>query len=402
MTVELTNGTILNLGNIKGADGIGISKSEINANGELVLTYTDGNTTNLGVVVGANGTDGVGIKTVTLSTDGELSILLTDNSTYNLGNIKGEKGDKGDQGEKGETGANGKDGRGIESMAFDTNGQLIVTYTDGTTQNLGSISGATADEILIYTLQADGTYSVKAGKDIAYYSDIVIPATYNGRNVTVIEDNGFEGIETIGTVILPNTVVTIGDSAFEGCINLISCSFSNNVTSIGTSTFKNCSNLTTCSSSSSLSVIGAMAFYNCGNLTSFSLPETITEIPDSCFSGCANLNLTIINPDTLTSIGASAMIKVKTIEWNSTKTSTWTLSCVWNGGKLYSGDSTDSSWGYYNGAYNLWNNKTIGSTTAQNYLNGTTVGSWEEISTGSRILYAQKLTYATCTWTRVS
>ena len=196
LTVELTNGTILNLGNIKGEDGIGISKSEINADGELVLTYTNGTTANLGKVVGAdgkdgtNGTDGVGIKTVTLSTDGELSILMTDNSTYNLGNIKGEKGDKGDQGDKGAdgtNGTNGKDGRGIESMAFDINGQLIVTYTDGTTQNLGSISGSTGDEILIYTLQADGTYSVKAGKDIAYYSDIVIPATYNGRTVTIIE-----------------------------------------------------------------------------------------------------------------------------------------------------------------------------------------------------------------------
>ena len=42
-----------------GKDGVGIAKAEINADGELVLTYTDGTTDNLGKVVGANGKDGL-------------------------------------------------------------------------------------------------------------------------------------------------------------------------------------------------------------------------------------------------------------------------------------------------------------------------------------------------------
>ena len=41
-----------------GKDGIGIVKAEINADGELVLTYTDGKAVNLGKVVGADGKDG--------------------------------------------------------------------------------------------------------------------------------------------------------------------------------------------------------------------------------------------------------------------------------------------------------------------------------------------------------
>ena len=40
-----------------GKDGIGIVKAEINADGELVLTYTDGKAVNLGKVVGADGKD---------------------------------------------------------------------------------------------------------------------------------------------------------------------------------------------------------------------------------------------------------------------------------------------------------------------------------------------------------
>lgn len=61
-------------GEFNGADGIGITNSEINENGELVLTYSDGSTANLGVVVGDKGD-------------------------------KGDTGDKGDKGDKGDTGS---------------------------------------------------------------------------------------------------------------------------------------------------------------------------------------------------------------------------------------------------------------------------------------------------------
>ena len=53
-----------------GEDGVSIVKSEINANGELVLTYSNGVSVNLGKVVGTdgkdgeNGKDGVGISAV--------------------------------------------------------------------------------------------------------------------------------------------------------------------------------------------------------------------------------------------------------------------------------------------------------------------------------------------------
>lgn len=45
------------LESLKGADGIGITSSEINESGELILTYSDSSTANVGVVKGKNGTD---------------------------------------------------------------------------------------------------------------------------------------------------------------------------------------------------------------------------------------------------------------------------------------------------------------------------------------------------------
>lgn len=52
-----TNGTN-GIDGIDGKDGIGITNAEINASGELTLTYSDGKSANLGKVVGADGKDG--------------------------------------------------------------------------------------------------------------------------------------------------------------------------------------------------------------------------------------------------------------------------------------------------------------------------------------------------------
>jgi len=92
LTVTLTDGTVLNLGKIKGEDGIGISESKINDKGELCLTYTNGKEVNLGRVVGEKGEDGVGIAAITLVNGSDLTITLTDGTVISLGNIKGADG----------------------------------------------------------------------------------------------------------------------------------------------------------------------------------------------------------------------------------------------------------------------------------------------------------------------
>lgn len=43
---------------VNGNDGVGVTKSEVNTSGELVITYSNGDSTNLGKIVGKDGLDG--------------------------------------------------------------------------------------------------------------------------------------------------------------------------------------------------------------------------------------------------------------------------------------------------------------------------------------------------------
>lgn len=52
---------------------------------------------------------------------------------------KGDKGDRGEQGIQGEQGERGADGRGIAYCELDDDKNLIIHYTDDTTQNVGNL-----------------------------------------------------------------------------------------------------------------------------------------------------------------------------------------------------------------------------------------------------------------------
>jgi len=117
---------------------VGISDTVINENGELIITFTDGTQKNLGVIVGKDGADG---------TDGK----------------DGAPGKNGTNGSKGDKGDKGNAGVGISKAEINKKGELILTFTDGTQQNLGVITGSA-------TTPVDASYYT--GKaDTSWYSD---------------------------------------------------------------------------------------------------------------------------------------------------------------------------------------------------------------------------------------
>ncbi len=255
---------------------------------------------------------------------------------------KGDQGEKGDKGDKGDQGAPGAAGVGIEKTEI-VNGELIVTYTDGTKINLGKVVGedATATDenpqgLAFYPLP-DGTYGVMAGNAL-YLEEITIPATYKGKAVTQIlpkafgSNNSIEAAKHLKKVVISDSVTIIGESAFQFCSSLESVTIGNSVKIIGNSAFSECSSLESVSihdlakwcaidfagsSSNPLDYAGKLyvdgdlvtemtipsevqtikpyAFYGCDSLTKVTIPDSVTSIGNYAFSGCSNLSYTVYN-----------------------------------------------------------------------------------------------------------
>lgn len=121
---------------LNGNDGVGITKSEVNTSGELVITYSNGDSTNLGKIVGKDGLDGTngqnGLSAYEIAKNG--GFIGTEEDW--LSSLKGEKG------ERGEKGQDGTDGIGIASSEINKNGELVITYSNNTVDNLGVVVGA--------------------------------------------------------------------------------------------------------------------------------------------------------------------------------------------------------------------------------------------------------------------
>ena len=243
LTVILSDGTVLPLGNIKGADGVDGINGQDGTNGKdgatpLVqinaitkvweVSYDNGATWDtLGIVsVGPAGENGV--TPIVRIHNGYWEVSYDNGSSWRSTDIKAE-------GTDGAPGEDGVDGRGIAKLEIIDN-CLWVTYTDSTTPvNLGKLTaeasgGSGTVEKDVYTDALDfypnidgESYSVKIGNAI-YMKEIVIPSTYNGKPVTGILPFGFAGEEYVNvyleTVIIPDSIVVIGEHAFENCPNL--------------------------------------------------------------------------------------------------------------------------------------------------------------------------------------
>lgn len=75
---------------VNGNDGVGITKSEVNTSGELVITYSNGDSTNLGKIVGKDGLDGKtpvkGVDYFTAEDKSEFTAEVTENLKPELAN----------------------------------------------------------------------------------------------------------------------------------------------------------------------------------------------------------------------------------------------------------------------------------------------------------------------------
>ncbi len=167
---------------------------------------------------------------------------------------------------------------GIVSMLFAV--ALVVGVFSACEQD-GHNSPATETNELSYTLLDDGTYSVKAAKidslaGAQVKGDLIIPAIYNGKPVTVIEDRAFYQARFLTSVTIPNSIKRIGYSAFNKC-GIKSLTIPNSVTYIGNGAFEN-TPITSITIPNSVTYVGNSAFNNCYKLTDITIPDSVTYV----------------------------------------------------------------------------------------------------------------------------
>lgn len=177
---------------------------------------------------------------------------------------------------------------------------MVITYTDGTSDNLGSVSGTVvSDSILMLKFDTleDGTLQVSLKDDykgIARY--IVIPSTFEGKTVTTIAEDGFLDAYTLVEVYLPETISNIEEKAFLSCSKLAKINIPNGVDEIKERTFEGCSNLNSITIPNTVTKIGEQAFYNCSNLNSITIPYAVTKIGAQAFVGTGLTEAVFENP----------------------------------------------------------------------------------------------------------
>jgi hypothetical protein len=135
-------------------------------------------------------------------------------------------------------------------------------------------------------------------------SDVVVPATIGGQQVTAIAATAFQGRTSLTGITLPTGLSSIGASAFAGCTALASITFP-----------------------TTLTYIAAGAFKGCSGLTSIALPTSLSRLENSAFADCTGLSIIFflgdapsVSADTFAGVNARVLYLTGASGWNATTT----------------------------------------------------------------------------------
>ena len=197
----------------------------------LTVTFTDGTTQDFVIAsgvqgqMGTPGTNGISVTSATVDGSGDLIVTLSDNTTVNAGNVVGAQGNSitSVAGTKtGETvtlditiensdtqqvtftvpdGTQGPAGVSVTSGAVNTQNELVLTLSDGSTVNVGNVRGPTGPQ------GADSTVPGPAGRGI---NSIDRSQTGNTVTLTFNYSDGSTEAETFSTVAsIPQDSVSV-------------------------------------------------------------------------------------------------------------------------------------------------------------------------------------------------
>ena len=139
-----------------------------------------------------------------------------------------------------------------------------INYTKNTWGHYYAKQNGFSDEpCLVVELNEDGT-TLKISKYDGNDTEYVIPTEIDGKKVTSIGNDAFQGNTSLISVTIPGSIKDIGDNAFSGCSSLESVTISDGVERILYRAFYNCTSLKTVTVPASVTYIdnNALGYYS--------------------------------------------------------------------------------------------------------------------------------------------
>lgn len=130
--------------------------------------------------------------------------------------------------------------------------------------NICEVCGAKASENLAFA-EENGSYKL-TGIGSCKDTDIVVPDIKDGKPVTKVADNAFEGNRNIKTLTLPEGVVSVGNGSFKECSSLYRVYLPESLNTIGKYAFDSCTDLMSVTVPKNVTAIGSEAFFACYKL----------------------------------------------------------------------------------------------------------------------------------------
>ncbi len=117
------------------------------------------------------------------------------------------------------------------------------------------------------------------------------------KGVTKIGSGVFFMCESLTSLVFPNSVRTMGQLAFFNCKSLSSIVLPSDLTVIDDQTFDGCESLTSIVFPANLKTISQNAFRGCTSLESIALPDSLISIGESSFGCCESLTSFVFAPN---------------------------------------------------------------------------------------------------------
>lgn len=161
--------------------------------------------------------------------------------------------------------------------------------------------GAMVSSTTFPVLGADFTYGTNPNGTIRLLrytgngGAVAVPATLDGKPVTVIGNGCFGNCAGLVSVTLPDSVTAIedgnlsgvgGDASWPGWVPLgVGCP---------PGAFSGCTNLVSVTLGRNMTDVGDYSFALCKALKEVTIPDTVTRVGNGAFAGCVNLEKVVI------------------------------------------------------------------------------------------------------------